>query len=258
MEIFKIGFISVRLLDVADILLVAFALYKFYKIFRRSVVLQLLIVVLVMFILWRVVELMDMVLVKSVLDEVLKVGTIGLIVLFAPEIRRFLLVLSHNAVIERFRQQLTANIGNPSMYADIISAAEELASSRSGAIIVLVGANDLGHIEQTGDTINATVQKRLLLSIFNKTSPLHDGAVLIRNNQIVAARCVLPVSDDPDIPPELGLRHRAALGITEISDAAAIIVSEETGKISVAEAGRIKRNLSGEELLQFITKFYGS
>ena len=139
---------------------------------------------------------------------------------------------------------------------DLIQAAESLAAARTGALIVIMRETDLSHIIETGDMMNAELSLRLLISIFNVTSPLHDGAAIVRGNQIVAARCVLPVSDDPDIPPELGLRHRAALGLTEVSDAAAIVVSEETGKISVALNGRIKRNLSGEELNQFLSNLH--
>jgi uncharacterized protein (TIGR00159 family) len=260
LELFRIGFLTLRLLDVIDILVVAFVIYKLYKLVRHTVVSQILFLILAAFILWKVVELLEMQLLKSILDELIQVGTLSLIIIFAPEIRRFFFVISHNSIIERLRNQLSKNLEqvDAAVFEELISAADELAGSRTGAIMVLVGINDLEHIQQTGDPIDGLVSARLLISIFNKTGPQHDGAVLIKANKILACRCVLPVSDDPDLPPELGLRHRAALGITEVTDAAAIIVSEETGKISWAQKGRIKRNLSAEELLQLLKDYYGS
>ncbi len=249
MELFKIGFLSVRLLDVLDVALVAFLLYRLYKLFARTLVVQVIIGFILLFLAWRVVDALNMILIKSLLDQVIQIGAIALVVVFAPEIRRFLITFSQNAAAFNLGRQLraAANLAESQMN-ELIEACQTLATNHTGAIILIEGVTDLREIEATGDSINGDVSKRLLLSIFNKTSPLHDGAVLVRGTQIVAARCVLPISDDPDIPAELGLRHRAALGITEVSDALAIVVSEETGKIAMARAGRIKRNLSADEL----------
>lgn len=256
MKLFEIGFLSVTFIDVIDILLVAFLLYKLYKAFRRTIVVQVLTVLLLLFLFYRVVEVLKMDLLLAILDQVLSLGAIALVVVFAPEIRRFFLTFSQTSFLGTLRKRLTGKYMPKDVeYQEIIDACSTLASARTGAILVLEGTTALEHIEKTGDYINADVSKRLLLSIFNRTSPLHDGAVLIRGDQIIAARCVLPISDDPDLPAELGLRHRAALGITEVTDAAAVIVSEETGKISVAINGRLKRNLSGEELLNFLHTF---
>ncbi|MDX2063203.1 MAG: diadenylate cyclase CdaA [Bacteroidia bacterium] len=249
---FSIGFVTVTALDVLDILLVSFLFYKLYKAFRSTVVVQVVVLLLVVFLVYRVVEVLKMDLLLTLLNQFLSLGSIALVVVFSPEIRRFFLGFSQNTVVANLRRRLAGNyISREVEYQEIIEACDTLSSARTGAIVVLERATALAHIEQTGDRIGAVVSKRLLLSIFNRTSPLHDGAVLIRGDQIVAARCVLPISDDPDLPPELGMRHRAALGITEVSDAAAVIVSEETGKVSVAVGGRLKRNLSGEELLNF-------
>lgn len=256
MELFKLGFLSVTLLDVLDILIVAFLLYRLYKAFQRTVVVHVLTSLLVLFLLYRVVQVLKMDLLLVIMDQALSLGAIALVVVFAPEIRRFFLTFSQTSLIATLRKRLTGQyIPREVEYKEIIDACSTLASARTGAILILEGNTPLEHIEKTGDTINGNVSKRLLLSIFNRTSPLHDGAVLIRGDRIVAARCVLPISDDPDLPAELGLRHRAGLGITEVTDAAAVIVSEETGKVSVAIAGRLKRNLSGEELLQFLHNF---
>lgn len=249
MELFKIGFLTVRLLDLIDIVAVGFVLYKLYKLFARTLVVQVLIGFILLFVTWRVVDALNMILLKSLLDQVIQIGAIALVVVFAPEIRRFLIAFSQNATLFNLGRQLQAAATlAEAQVNELIEACQSLATSHTGAIILIEADTDLRHIEATGDTINADVSRRLLLSIFNKTSPLHDGAVLIRGTQIVAARCVLPISDDPDIPAELGLRHRAALGLTEVSDALAIVISEETGKIAMARAGRLKRNLSADEL----------
>ncbi len=254
MELFKIGFLSVRLLDVIDILVVATLIYFLYNRFRRTVLIQLLFILLVLFGCWRLAEALNMTLVKSVLDQVLQFGAIALVVVFAPEIRRFIISAGQMSILSRLQGRVHES--TEEQFKEIIDATENLAASHTGAIILIEGNNDLSHIEQTGDAIGAGVSKRLLMSIFSPASPLHDGAVLIRGGQIVAARCVLPISDDPDIPAELGMRHRAALGITEVSDAAAIVVSEETGKVAATVAGRIKRNLSSEELYSFLSNYY--
>jgi uncharacterized protein (TIGR00159 family) len=254
MELFKIGFLAVRIIDLIDIGLVSILIYYLYKLIRRTAFVQVLMALLVLFGVWRLTEALNMVLIKSMLDQLIQFGAIALVVVFAPEIRRFFVSVGQSAFFARLRGEFADT--SDDQLREIIDAAENLGTAHIGAIIVIEGNNDLQHIEQTGDTINAAVSKRLLLSIFNPKSPLHDGAVLLRGSQIVAARCVLPISDDPDVPAELGMRHRAALGITEVSDSAAIVVSEETGKVSASVSGRIKRNLSAEELYNFLTTYY--
>lgn len=258
MEIFNFGFIPVTFIDILDISVVAFLIYKLQKIFLKSIVLQGLYVLFLIFGVWRIVDLMNMSLTRTLLDKFLQIGTLALVVIFAPEIRR-LLVVSHNTLLDRFRKQLTESFQKDTVdgIEEIIQAIEPMSRSKTGVLIVLLKNTNLDHIIVTGDTINATLSSRLLQTIFNKKSPLHDGAVLVKDNKILAARCVLPVSDDPDLPPELGLRHRSAVGITEVSDTLAIVVSEETGKVTVAINGRIKRSLSNAELKQFLTQFYG-
>ncbi len=254
MTLFEIGFVSVRLIDLLDILLVGLLIFSLQRLFKRGFFLQLLLAFLGLILIWRTVELLDMELLSAIFREVARYGALGVLILFAPQIRRGLaqIEFGRNPLMERFRRQLTGTATSEATEQQIISAVTYLADNRTGAIIVLMGDNELQKVRSSGDSIQAEVSKRLLESIFNIRSPLHDGAVLIKDNKILAARCVLPISDDPDIPPELGLRHRSALGVSEISDALAIIVSEETGKVSVAEGGRLKRNLSEEELKQFL------
>jgi len=256
MELFRIGFLPVTLIDLFDILAVAFIAYKTYKFFQRSLMPQVILVLMFAFLVWRMVDLLDMVLLKTVLREFLQIGTLALVVILAPEIRRFLLQVSQNTYFERFRRQLGENLTLKVNYQEIVDALENLSNSKTGAILVLTRGSDLSNFEQSGDMINADVSKRLLISIFNKTSPLHDGAVIITNNQITAARCVLPISDDPMLPPDLGLRHRAAIGLTEATDAVAIVVSEETGIISLALGGKLRRHLNAQQLSEFLGAFF--
>jgi TIGR00159 family protein len=256
-ELFRIGFLPITLLDLADVTLVAFLGYRFYKFFRRSIIPQVMFVLLIAALAWRLVAILNLVLLKTIMEGFLQLGAIALVVIFAPEIRRLLLNFTPNTIFERFRRQLTETLTLEENYQEIIEALLSLANQKTGALVVLTGADDLSHVEMTGDLINADISKRLITSIFHKNSPLHDGAVVIQNNQITAARAVLPLSDAPDLPPELGLRHRSALGITEVSDALALVVSEETGKISSAQEGKLRRNLNREQLVQLLEEFYG-
>jgi diadenylate cyclase len=257
MELFRIVFIPFTVIDVLDITAVAFLLYRLYKFFRKSSLIQLLVLLVGVFILVRVVELLHMELLDTLLTQFLQIGLLALVVIFGPELRRAFLGFSRNTILERLRRQIGGkDLPREDDIREIVEALTEMSGTRMGSIIVLEGNTSLASYAATGDGLNAAVSKRLLVSIFNPKSPLHDGGVLVRGNSIIAARVVLPVSDDPDLPPELGLRHRSALGITEVSDAAALISSEESGKISVAYEGRLKRNLSADELTQFMRSFY--
>lgn len=244
MELFKIGFVTIRLVDIVDISVVTFLFYKVYEILRGSLALRIIIALGFVFLIWKLVELLDMLLLKSILDEFLGVGAIALIIIFAAEIRRFLLLLGRNSIFAKAWQQLFQNTNTDEFaYNDLINAMEEIKRAELGALIILTGSDRLESIRETGDLIGAPVSERVLHSFFLKDSPLHDGAVIIENNQIVAARCVLPISRDPDLPPELGLRHRAAIGVSEASDALVLIVSEERQEISIVTHGKLTRNV---------------
>lgn len=256
MELFRFWFISFTVIDLLDIVLVSYLFYRVHRALRNTVAIPLVTVLLLAFVFTRVVELFNFAVMGRIFEEFLQVGTIALIVIFAPELRRMSLAFGQSSFFERFRRRFGQQIQDDHSTQELINAVEQMAETRTGAIIVLMGNADMSQYEKTGDLIDASVSKRLIISIFHKNSPLHDGAVLVKGNTIVAARVVLPVSDDPDIPPELGLRHRSALGITEVTDAEAIVVSEETGKVSFASRGRLKRNLSAAELKQFMLDFY--
>jgi len=188
----------------------------------------------------------------AIMNQIVNVGVIGLIVLFQDEIRQFLTRIgSQNNFFMRIFGKMFSSKKEKAVDSDvmqIVIACRNMAKEKVGALIVIKREMSLSSIEITGDTINADVNSRLIENIFFKNSPLHDGAMIIANNKIIAAGCILPVTHSMNVPKELGLRHRAALGISEKTDAKAIIISEETGRISVADKGEFRLNLTPEEL----------
>jgi uncharacterized protein (TIGR00159 family) len=262
LEIFHIGFLTVRLLDIIDILIVAFLLYKVYQLLKGGTAMNIFIGIVAIYMLWWLfVKILDMQLLGALLGQFMSVGVLALIIVFQQEVRRFLLVLGSNSLTgkDSITRKLftwnwqTARKASANL-TPIVKACSAMSKTRTGAIIVIARNTDLKFFEGTGDLMDADVSKRLLESIFFKNSPLHDGAVIIENNKIKAARCVLPVTENTDLPANYGMRHRAALGITEQSDAISIIVSEETGSIAMAMDGRIFPNLSPEELERLLAK----
>ncbi len=262
MEIFKIGFLSVRLLDVIDILIVAFLLYKVYELLKGGVAINIFIGLLSIYVLWWFcVRILEMQLLGSILGQFVGVGVIALIIVFQQEVRRFLVLLgtsnifTGNRIARPFRRWNIQSVTNTDTDPrPIVKACMNMSKAGTGALIVIQRNTDLKFYASTGDQMNATVSKRLIESIFFKNSPMHDGAIIISNDVIVAARCVLPVTDNPEIPGNYGMRHRAALGISEQSDAVAIIVSEETGSISIAISGELRANLNQEDLQDILSR----
>ena len=187
----------------------------------------------------------------------LLVGVIAVLILFQQEIRRFLLLLGrttsmNKGILKNFKWgKSTANEFD---LTPIVESAKSMGKTNTGALIVFQKSDNLSFYSESGDILNSKVTKRMLLSIFFKNSPMHDGAVIIGNNKIIAARCILPVTEKDDIPAHFGLRHRAAIGISEITDAVVLIVSEETGQISIVNNGKVKHNLSGSELREQLSK----
>lgn len=243
----------IRLIDYIDIILVTYLLYKTYKVLRGTVAIRVFIGILFFVVAWLVVNFVfQMQLLGAFMNQIVNVGAIALIVLFQDEIRQSLsrIGTGHNKVSTFFNKIFAAN---PSQLIDaevtqIVIACKNLAKRKVGALIVFEKAKGLKSIEVTGDTINADINARLIENIFFKNSPLHDGAMVISKNKISAAGCILPVSHNFDLPKEVGLRHRAAVGLSEKTDATVIIVSEETGKISCAQNGSLKMNISTDEL----------
>jgi uncharacterized protein (TIGR00159 family) len=258
--LFHIGFFEIRWLDVLDVLVVAFLLYKVYELLKGSAAMSIFIGIVAIYALWWLCSrVLDMKLLGALLEKFIGVGVLALIIVFQPELRRFLIMLGSNTFIAKnpitkkfFKWQPQGRPSNEII--PLVKASASMSKAKTGAIIVLERNTDLKFYADTGDMMDAEVSKRLIENIFFKNSPLHDGAIIISNNKIKAARCVLPVTDNSDLPANFGMRHRAAIGITEQSDAIAIIVSEETGQISVANDGKIVANLSAEELEKYLLK----
>lgn len=244
--------------DFIDILLVAVLLYYTYKLMKASGSINVFTGILVFILIWLVVsQVLEMKLLGSIFDKLVSVGVLALIVLFQDEIRRFLLTLGTHKHASALIHFLTGNKKEKIERDDmipIVMACISMGKQKVGALIVVEHNIPLDDVVRTGEIINANVSQRLIENIFFKNSPLHDGAMVISKKRIKAAGCILPVSHNLDIPKELGLRHRAAMGISQESDALAIIVSEETGSISVALRGQFYLRLSGEELESLLTK----
>ncbi len=255
MDLFHFGFLSIRILDLIDVALVAFLLYWFYRLVRGGVAIKILVLILAVYLIWLIVKALNMQLLGSILGQFIGVGIITIIIVFQQEIRRFLVLLGSDSYLSKnkFTKQFMPLIWKKEPvekmnFTPVIKACKSLSLQKTGALIIIAKSSELKFYINTGDVINAVLSKRLLENIFFKNSPLHDGAVIISNNYIKAARCVLPVTDIIDLPAYMGMRHRAAIGITEQTDAIAIVVSEETGDIAFAIGGNIKTKLTIEQL----------
>ena len=226
--------------DIIDILLVALILYETYRLLRRSGASNLFWGILAFIIVWFFVSFVfQLDLTGALFDRIISVGAIALIVIFQEEIRAFFNRLGSRFSSFKFRHPINEKGETRQQVLEITQACRHMASTKTGALIVLAGKSDLKEYFDTGERLNAIVSARLIENIFFKNTPLHDGALFIRDGKLIAAACILPVSKNPDIPQHYGLRHRAALGLAEKSDATCIVVSEETGRISVAKEGKI-------------------
>ena len=254
-------FLHVGLVDVLDVLLVTLLLYQVYKLLRGSVALNVALGLLSVYLIYLVVSALGLGLLSGILDEFVKVGVLASIILFQQEIRRFLLGLGKVALegggpLGWWRRPAQPTAASFSVL-PYVEAAKSLATKETGALICFSQASDLSSYAESGDHLDAEASKRLLLAIFNKTSPLHDGAVIVAQGRLVAARCILPVSQNPAVPAALGLRHRAALGLTEATDAIVLVVSEETGQMSLVRHGEILRGLAPAELKARLSEWLG-
>lgn len=238
--------------------MLSFILYQIYQLIRGTTAINIFVAVLLVYFLYLVVRLLKMELMTMIMEQFIGVGVLALIILFQQEIRRFLLHIgsnytrnSRNSILRWFFK----DPGKDEYIADataIVAACAEMAETKTGALIVLGNPTSLSIFAETGVIMNAIIHEKLLLSIFYKNSPLHDGAVIISNNKIYAARCILPSSDNMNIPSHYGMRHRAAIGITEATNAIAVVVSEETGRISYARNGKLESRLSPSKLKELL------
>ncbi|MCK0108869.1 diadenylate cyclase [Flavobacteriaceae bacterium S0825] len=256
MEIFD-DLLKFTVLDVIDIILVALLLYYVYKLIKGTVAINIFVGIVIIYLIFLLVDALQMKMLTKILGGFMSVGLIALIVVFQPEIRKFLLMIgstnigSKSGLTKRLNFLRTQAI-HETEAETVVAACVKMGSSKTGALIVLERNNNLDFLLSTGDEMNIKVTQPILESIFFKNSPLHDGAIIIANNVIKATRVILPVNNEKNIPERFGLRHRAAIGITEKTDALAVVVSEETGQISYIKNGEFIMYKNSEELVEKI------
>ncbi|GAB2773801.1 diadenylate cyclase CdaA [Rhabdobacter roseus] len=249
----RIGFLTVHWTDILDALLVSILLYQIYYLVRGSIASRVFLGYLLVYIFYLLVKGLGLELVTSILQYFMGVGAVALIVIFQQEIRRFLLIIgkstvfTNNRFLDKWFGQPSAKIKEETLRI-VVDACRGIASDFNGALIVLEKKDNLEKYVQTGEILDAKVSKPLITSLFNQYSALHDGAVIVMDGRVQAARCVLPVADGIDVPSDLGFRHRAAIGMSEATDAAVIVISEQTGRISLSVEGELYSNIPPSEL----------
>ncbi len=252
-----IAFLTIRFLDILDIFLVALLLYQLYRLIKGTVAFNIVIGMFSLYLFWLVVRALNMELLETIMGQFAAVGVLALIVVFHPEIRKFLIFIGSNNTVNRvlsldklFGTNKPKTI-NAEQIEELVDACMSLSKNKTGALIVIAGNSELNEQINTGEKINARISSPLLRNLFFKNSPLHDGAVIIKGNKIVAAGCILPLTQK-ELDISLGLRHRAAIGITEATDAFTIVISEERGSVSFVKHGEIRRRISKEVLIELL------
>lgn len=255
MTLFALGFLKFGISDAVDILLIAILLYSLYRLLRGTGAVKIFFGIFIVFIIWTVARYFHLTMFADVLGKIFSVGLIALIVIYQPEIRKFLTYIG-NTRFTRFIENRRKRKLSAEDYAEdidsIVRACKRMASSKTGALIIVARTTPLYDYLETGEKIDSLISRELLENIFFKNSPLHDGAVIIKNHRIAAARCILPVSKEENLSSDLGLRHRSAIGSTQLTDALAIVVSEQTGQISLCQQGKITRDISPTVLTQML------
>ena len=260
MENIDLRFLDIRFLDVLDIVFVAIIIYYVYNLTKGTIAVNILLGVAIIYLVYILVRQAHMQLLTGILGGFVSIGFLALIIVFQQEIRRFLLLIGKNASLQRQAWWKLAfgekdiEKNNLRHIKPIVDACKTMQKSRTGALIVFAKHFDDEHYQNSGEFIDAKISKRLLESIFQKHSPLHDGAVVISEKKIKCASCILPLTENDKLPLQFGLRHRAGIGISEVSDAIAVIISEETGEISYAKQGRVKMNINYSELEKLLNK----
>jgi uncharacterized protein (TIGR00159 family) len=252
-------FLEIGLIELIDIVLVAVLIYQLYKLVKGTVAINIFIGLAFIYLVWKVVSAFHFQLLSEILGQFIGVGVIILAIVFQQELRKFLMLIGKGKVIKNkglFRFNFSVEHENNLNAHAIARACESMAKTKTGAIMVITQMDDLAVFAESGVEMNSRISVPMIESIFFKNSPMHDGAVIIRDNKIISARCVLPVSNNEDFPGHLGMRHRAAVGITEESDAIAVIVSEETGGISYVKDGELFNERTGEQLEQFLNRVF--
>lgn len=250
-------FVPFTFVDFIDIVLVAAIMYWIYRMTRGTNAPYILSGIILVYLMWVIVRALNMELLSSILGQVISVGVLALFIIFQPELRRFLQIIGTRQKQFNFITRIFS-LGEdgreqPNL-APIVTACREMAQTKTGALIVIRQESDLQLIADGGIAIDAKLSVSLLKNIFFKNAPLHDGAVLVEGDRVVAAKCILPVTQS-DVPKDYGTRHRAAIGMSEISDAIIVVVSEETGGISIAHAGELRRDIAPEKLQQTLQRY---
>lgn len=264
METIARWFENLDVAQVIDLLIVAFLAYQFYRLVKGTSALNIVLVIIGIYIFWKIAQQFSMPLTTEILDRIISMGVLALVIVFQPEIRRGLFMIGTPTAIKKRRRWLFfgkfkargLQQWRELDITPIIQACMHMSQERTGALIILTQLNRLPGTVATGERINALVSAALIENIFFKNSPLHDGALIIEKNRIVAARCILPVTSNKNVSAALGLRHRSAIGITEQSDALAIVVSEETGSISYCLFGNVTYNVTPTQLRAKIEEFF--
>lgn len=255
---FQIGFLPVDLFDLFDILIVGYLIFSLYKLLRGSIALNIFVGIGLLFVSYQICRALGMDLLSNILYQFIEVGFISLIIIFQPEVRRFLLLLGNSTLRQRdsFWNRLLGRgeFGKETapQAAIVRRAFLRMSRTRTGALMVFAQEADPTPVISGGTLINAEISYGIIMSIFHKESPLHDGAVIVQDRRIVLASAILPVSENSDLPAGVGTRHRAAVGISEKVDVACFIVSEENGKISFAYNGQLERGISEERLMELL------
>lgn len=255
-------FISFGIADAIDILLVAIMLYQLYKMVKGTAAVNVFIGLALIYVVWIIVRAFDLKLLSSILGKFINVGVIAIMVVFQQEIRKFLLYIGSNEFIKsrnwrsifRFSNSVNASSKFILDVDAVIVACFNMSETKTGALIIISRKSDLKFYINTGELVDSALTDKMLENIFYKNSPMHDGAVIIKDNRIVAARCVLPVTEKENFPSHFGMRHRAAVGLTETTDAIAITVSEQTGNVSLTFNGEINSNLNPDRLRYLLDK----
>lgn len=252
-------FIQIRFFDILDILLVAVLLFQIYRLIKGTLAFNIVIGFFLVYLVWVVVKALEMELLSSVIGQFIGVGVLALIIIFHPEIRRFLLFIgTHYHIARLLSLDKLFSFGverkETGYIPDLVESALYFSRTKTGAIIIVVKSSDLLEQISTGEIINGKISQPLLKTIFFKNTPLHDGAVIIKEDKIVAAGCILPLTHK-EVDKSMGLRHRAAIGITENTDAVALVISEETGSISIVQSGMIERHLDRENLTHLLNLY---
>ncbi|MEO1051244.1 MAG: diadenylate cyclase CdaA [Bacteroidota bacterium] len=259
--LFKIGFLEVSWVDILDVTMVTILLYQVYKLMKGSVAIKIFLGILALYLIFLFVQAAQMELLSIILGQFMGVGVIAAIIVFQQEIRKFLLLVGKTTEFNRegFLKGLMVwkkkEGAGGFLVTPVIEAAKTLGGTNSGALIVFSRDSELKFYAESGDIIDAEISKRLILAIFNKQSPLHDGAAIIHKGRIKAARCILPVTENSNLPAQFGLRHRAAIGMSEVTDTLVLVVSEETGQMSIVQNGKIFHNLSALEIRKKINEY---